>query len=54
MVELFEARANPILLTAPSLFGREVVTVRDGVDQNGVFVVVERVRSSAVNAPEAR
>jgi hypothetical protein len=51
MVELFGVRANPIFATALSLFGREFVTVRDGVDQNSVIAVVERVPSGAVNAP---
>jgi hypothetical protein len=51
MVELFGVRANPIFATARSLFGREFVTVRDGVDQNSVIAVVERVPSGAVNAP---
>jgi hypothetical protein len=54
MAELLELCASSIFSTHPSLFGPGAVTVCDEVDPNGVMVVVERVRSIAVNAPERK
>jgi hypothetical protein len=54
MRELFEAFAAPIFAPILSLFGREVGTARDGIEQNSVFAVVERIDliRGAINASE--